>query len=77
MLYSHPEKFGSMANSVFRQIKYDLTDLNVWTTSVSKFAEWWNHRDSYIYDTEYDPHTKELVVTGNLDTEIIIKEIVI
>jgi len=77
MLYSHPEKFGPMANSVIRHIKQDLADLNVWITTVSKFAEWWNYRDSCIYDAEYDPYTKELVVTGNLDTEIIIKEIVI
>ena len=75
MLYSHTEKFGSMADTIFQQFKNDLRDLNVWITTVSKFAEWWNHRDSYIYEAEYDPHTKELMVSGNLDPEIIVKEI--
>jgi len=76
ILYSHPEVIGTMANYVFGELNKDLKNLNVWKTTVTEFAKWWSHRDNYEYEIDYDQKTKEIIMTGNLDSKICIKEVI-
>lgn len=75
ILYSHPEKFGTMADYVFQHINAVLADLNVWRATITEFANWWSHRDQYTYGAEYDPKTKEVILTGDQDSQIQIKKV--
>lgn len=75
ILYSHPEKFGLMADYVFQRINQKIVDMNLWKTTLTQFAKWWFKRDKIDYCVEHDPSTKKTIIKGDIDTDIIIKEI--
>jgi len=77
ILYSHPEKFAGMAEVVFMKINQKLTELNIWKTTITRFAEWWIHRDKYDYCAEFDTSTKKVTIIGVIDSEIQVKELLI
>ena len=75
ILYSHPEKFGLIADYVFEQINQKITSMNLWKTNLTRFADWWFHRDKIDYCVEYDPSTRKTVIKGDIDAGVSIKEI--
>ena len=75
ILYSHPEKFGLMAEYVFQQINEKIATMNLWKTTLTRFAEWWLKRDQIDYCVEYDPTTKKIIIKGDIDPSVTVKEI--
>lgn len=75
ILYSHPEKFGPMADHVFGQINQKIANMKIWKTTLTRFADWWFKRDRIDYSVEYDPSTRKIVIQGDIDTSVTVKEI--
>jgi peptidoglycan/xylan/chitin deacetylase (PgdA/CDA1 family) len=75
MIYSHPEKFGQMAEVVFQQIQQKIADMNIWNTTLTHFANWWFRRDQTGYSVEYDPSTRKTTLIGDIDADVNVKEI--
>lgn len=75
ILYSHPEKFGLMADYVFNQINQKIVDMNIWKTTLTDFAIWWLRRDQTNYSVEFDKVSKSTVVKGIIDRDLCVKEI--
>jgi Predicted xylanase/chitin deacetylase len=75
ILYSHPEKFGLIANQVFQRIRENIAPMNLWRTTLTEFANWWIKRDKIDYGVEYDPSAYRSVITGDIDADVSVKEI--
>lgn len=75
ILYSHPEKFGSMAEYVFQRINEAIAGMNLWKTTLTHFADWWSKRDKINYFIEHDPSTKMTTIKGDIDPSVSVKEI--
>jgi peptidoglycan/xylan/chitin deacetylase (PgdA/CDA1 family) len=75
ILYSHPEKFGLVAEYVFKQINKKIASMNLWKTTLTRFADWWFKRDKIEYCVEYDPSTRKSMIRGDIDADVNIKEI--
>jgi hypothetical protein len=75
VLYSHPEKFGLMADQVFQRIREKIAPMNLWKTTLTEFANWWIKRDKIDYCVEYDPSAYRSVITGDIDADVSVKEI--
>ncbi len=75
ILYSHPEKFGLMAEYVFQRINEKIATMNLWKTTLTRFAEWWLKRDQIDYSVEHDPATKNITIQGDIDPSVTVKEI--
>jgi peptidoglycan/xylan/chitin deacetylase (PgdA/CDA1 family) len=75
ILYSHPEKFGLMAEYVFQEINKKIESMNLWKTTLTHFANWWLKRDKINYCVEYDLSTKKTIIKGDIDDSVSIKEI--
>jgi peptidoglycan/xylan/chitin deacetylase (PgdA/CDA1 family) len=75
ILYSHPEKFGTMANCVFRKISQKIKNMNIWRTTLTHFADWWFRRDKINYCVEYDDSTNRTMIKGDIDGDVRVKEI--
>jgi hypothetical protein len=75
ILYSHPEKFGLMADYVFQEINKKIENMNLWKTSLTHFANWWLKRDKINYSVEYNPSTKKTSIKGDMDSSVSVKEI--
>jgi peptidoglycan/xylan/chitin deacetylase (PgdA/CDA1 family) len=75
ILYSHPEKFGLIADYVFEQINKKIANMNLWRATITRFADWWLKRDKIDYCVEYDPSTRKIKIEGDLDAGASIKEI--
>ena len=75
VLYSHPEKFGLMADQIFQRIREKIANMNLWETTLTEFANWWIKRDKIEYCVEYDPSARRTVITGDIDADVSVKEI--
>ncbi len=75
MLYSHPEKFGAMADSIFQQLRQEIDKLNVWVATVSQFSDWWAERDTCDFEADFNQDSRELRVHGILNTKFSYREI--
>lgn len=75
ILYSHPEKFGFMADYVFGEINKRIESMNLWKTTLTQFANWWIKRDNINYNVEYDPSSKRAYIKADIDASMRIKEI--
>lgn len=75
ILYSHPEKFGLIAEYVFQRINKEIEKMNLWKTSLTQFAYWWLTRDKTDYCVEYVPSSKKISIKGDIDPNVKVKEI--
>jgi peptidoglycan/xylan/chitin deacetylase (PgdA/CDA1 family) len=75
ILYSHPEKFGLMAEYVFKQINAKIAGMDLWKTTLTHFANWWLKRDKVNYRVEYDPSTKKALIKGDINSDVTVQEI--
>lgn len=75
MLYSHPKKMGEIADFVFERINQKIAGRNIWKTTLTEFANWWNRRDKADFIIDYDLQSKKIKVLGNLDKDMNIKVI--
>lgn len=75
VLYSHPEKFGLVAEYVFQEINKKIENMNLWRTTLTHFANWWLKRDGIDYCVEYDPATNKTSIKGDMDASMSVKEI--
>ncbi len=73
ILYSHPEKFGAIADEVFPLLRQKLTGLKIWETTLSGFARWWIRRDRVDFAAEYQPETGQVTTTGIDGQDITVK----
>jgi peptidoglycan/xylan/chitin deacetylase (PgdA/CDA1 family) len=75
ILYSHPQNFGSMANYVFEQINRKISNMNIWKTTLTNFADWWFKRDKVDYYVEYDQSTNKIMIKGDINRDVKVREI--
>lgn len=75
ILYSHPEKFGLMAEYVFKQINAKTVGMNLWKTTLTHFAYWWFKRDKVNYYVEYNSSTKKALIKGDINPDVTVQEI--
>lgn len=75
MLYSHPEKLGPMAGYVFKKLDQKISELNIWRTTLTQFANWWDQRDKTNYSVAFDPSTNKTIIRGEINPDIMVKEI--
>ncbi len=72
ILYSHPQFFGKLAETIFPDIEAELKQLNVWHATMEEFNQWWDSRDRAGYVVSWDTQTG-LTISGDFPPGVYVR----